>query len=154
MNATIFVCSKCGETTRRWENTDDWLIANVPDSKTGEMVIRCPLHITEYAIRKAGGHIVEGKGQVEHREYTLSPVEITTRSKFYVRITNYWRNNGEADFTSDKPDKLTARQALAEYLSYHPAGSTHFTAFECIAPDGKRYNVDDLNMLVRFGMTK
>ena len=69
---TIFVCNKCGETTAMWENVDDWLIAPVPNSPSGEMVIRCPEHITEYAIRKAGGHMSAGKGQVGHWLYELS----------------------------------------------------------------------------------
>jgi len=72
MEKTIYVCSVCGETTADWDTDDDWLIANVPGSTSGEMVIRCPKHITEYAIRKAGGRVEGGKGIVNNWEYDLS----------------------------------------------------------------------------------
>lgn len=52
----IYVCSKCGESSHL-HNLDDWLVASIPGATHGEMVVRCPAHITEYAIRKAGGHI-------------------------------------------------------------------------------------------------
>ena len=77
MTTTVYICSKCGETTADWENIEDWLIAAVPGSTTGEMVIRCPDHITEYAIRKAGGRITRSRGDgrigtVKHWEYNIS----------------------------------------------------------------------------------
>lgn len=75
---------------------------------------------------------------------------VTSRTRFNVRITNYWRNNGEADFVGE-PSRLTTRQALERYAEYHPSGATHLTAFECIGPDGKRYNVDDLRRLIEWG---
>ena len=69
-----FVCSKCGETSTGY-NLDDWLVASVPESRDGEMVIRCPEHITEYSVRKAGGHIesrAHGRvGIVGNWEYDL-----------------------------------------------------------------------------------
>ncbi len=74
---TIYVCSKCGETTADWENTDDWLIGSAklkPGEivSKGEMVIRCPEHVTRYAIYKAGGHLQDGKGIVNRWAYELS----------------------------------------------------------------------------------
>jgi len=75
MATTIYVCDKCGETSADWD-IEDWLIAAVPGSTTGEMVIRCPDHITEYAIRKAGGYIEKRGdariGTVKHWEYNIS----------------------------------------------------------------------------------
>lgn len=53
MATTIFVCSKCGKKAS-WEDAKrkGWLIA--PHRKTeGQMVIRCPRHITEYAKKMA-----------------------------------------------------------------------------------------------------
>jgi DNA-directed RNA polymerase subunit RPC12/RpoP len=64
MMETRYVCSKCGDVCEG--NQDDWLIANVPNSTAGEMVIRCPQHITEYAIRKAGGQVRQGVGHVDN----------------------------------------------------------------------------------------
>jgi hypothetical protein len=66
---TIYVCSKCRETSEGWQTLDDWLIGAVPGSKCGEMVIRCPRHITRYAIRKAGGYVEHGKGVVQNWVY-------------------------------------------------------------------------------------
>ncbi|RPJ40118.1 MAG: hypothetical protein EHM35_00500 [Planctomycetaceae bacterium] len=53
----LYVCGKCGRTADE-QHLHGWLIAK---SKSGEdqfngiMVIRCPDHITGYAIRKAEG---------------------------------------------------------------------------------------------------
>ena len=53
----VWVCSKCGRTVlneTQW--TRGWLIDSHRDAEkafNGEMVIRCPDHITDYAIRKA-----------------------------------------------------------------------------------------------------
>lgn len=71
---TYYKCSVCGDTATAYEAGEqgEWLTASVPGSKSGEMVIRCPKHITEYAIRKAGGHIESGKGVVNHYEFALS----------------------------------------------------------------------------------
>jgi DNA-directed RNA polymerase subunit RPC12/RpoP len=52
MDKTIYVCSKCGAKTTN-KNERYWLIRSNP-SKSGEMVIRCPDHVTAYAERKAG----------------------------------------------------------------------------------------------------
>ena len=68
---TICVCSKCGETSARWENTDNWLIASRP-GKPGQVVIRCPDCITRYAVRKAGGYIEDGRGRVGGWVYEMS----------------------------------------------------------------------------------
>ena len=70
MLRTINVCSKCGETTTAWETTDDWLIGS-SKAKAGQMVIRCPQHITRYAIRQAGGHIANGLGIVGNWAYYI-----------------------------------------------------------------------------------
>ena len=74
INNTVYVCSVCGETSGAYDgNTEDWLIAAVP-GKSGEMVIRCPQHVTRYAIRKAGGHIRGGTiGVVGRWEYGTMP---------------------------------------------------------------------------------
>jgi DNA-directed RNA polymerase subunit RPC12/RpoP len=69
---TVYVCSKCGDNSMNIDNIDDWLIASRPNHP-GEMVIRCPDCITEYAIRKAGGHIEDGHGVVGAWHYELSP---------------------------------------------------------------------------------
>ena len=57
MNRTVYVCSKCGRTVENHPNwTRGWLIATHRDAAkaaNGEMVIRCPQHITQYAIRCA-----------------------------------------------------------------------------------------------------
>lgn len=88
MNETIYRCSVCGETTEASINPylssaayrggsgeldydEDWLLASVPGSASGEMVIRCPEHITEYAIRKAGGHVEDGNGIVNGWSYEI-----------------------------------------------------------------------------------
>lgn len=73
MGETYYVCSVCGAKATPYEAGEqgDWLVASVPGSKSGEMVIRCPDHITRYAIRKAGGHIESGKGVVNHYVYTI-----------------------------------------------------------------------------------
>ena len=71
METTIYVCGKCGEASEHWESLDDWLIASNPN-KAGQMVIRCPQCITEYAIRKAGGHLEDGKGVVNNWSYRIN----------------------------------------------------------------------------------
>lgn len=71
METTIYVCAKCGDTSRDIDNLDDWLIASRP-GKPGEMVIRCPDCITRYAVRKAGGHIEYGRAVVRGWVYELS----------------------------------------------------------------------------------
>ena len=52
---TYVVCSKCGRTAENTQNwTRGWLIGthrNAEKAFNGEMVIRCPNHITQYAIR-------------------------------------------------------------------------------------------------------
>ena len=68
---TFYVCSRCGETSED-HNLEGWLIVSVPYSKSGEMVIRCPEHITRYAIYKAGGRIEAGKGIIGFYEYEVS----------------------------------------------------------------------------------
>jgi len=54
---TVYVCSKCGRTVQYEPNwTRGWLIGthkNAAKAFNGEMVIRCPAHITNYAIRNA-----------------------------------------------------------------------------------------------------
>lgn len=69
-----YVCGKCGDTSEG-QDWEEWLIAPLPGSKNGELVIRCPQHITEYAIRKAGGHIEQGRGIVGYYGYNLSRKE-------------------------------------------------------------------------------
>ncbi len=53
---TIYVCSKCGATTDS-DHLCGWLVDSraypKEGSKLGEMIIRCPKHITEYAVREA-----------------------------------------------------------------------------------------------------
>jgi len=57
MNRDVWVCSRCGRTVEdmpQW--TRGWLIDSHKDAAkafNGEMVIRCPQHITDYAIRNA-----------------------------------------------------------------------------------------------------
>ncbi len=57
MNRQVWVCSKCGRTVRDEPNaTRGWLIDRHRDPAKqfqGEMVIRCPRHITSYALRSA-----------------------------------------------------------------------------------------------------
>ena len=59
MNRTVFVCGKCGRTVENKEQwTRGWLIASHLDAEKqfqGEMVIRCPQHITRHALRIAAG---------------------------------------------------------------------------------------------------
>ena len=59
MNRQFWVCSKCGRTVEDHPNwTRGWLIAShkmAEKSYNGEMVIRCPEHITGYALRNADG---------------------------------------------------------------------------------------------------
>lgn len=54
---TVVVCSKCGRTAENTPNwTRGWLIdthKNAEKAFNGEMVIRCPQHITAYAISQA-----------------------------------------------------------------------------------------------------
>ena len=51
----VWVCSKCGRTVENTQNaTRGWLIGqhkNAAKAAQGEMVIRCPRHITQYARR-------------------------------------------------------------------------------------------------------
>ena len=53
----VYVCSTCGKTVEATpNNTRGWLIGtheNAEKAFHGEMVIRCPKHITNYAIRNA-----------------------------------------------------------------------------------------------------
>ena len=55
----VWVCSKCGRTVQDDRNsTRGWLIASHKDAEkqfNGEMVIRCPTHITKYALSIAEG---------------------------------------------------------------------------------------------------
>jgi DNA-directed RNA polymerase subunit RPC12/RpoP len=55
----VWVCSKCGRTVKDDPNsTRGWLIAKHRDAEKqfhGEMVIRCPAHITAYALSIAKG---------------------------------------------------------------------------------------------------
>lgn len=54
---TYFVCSKCGRTADS-RHLHGWLIGRHRDPEKqywGEMVIRCPEHVTTYAIRKVVG---------------------------------------------------------------------------------------------------
>ena len=57
MNRQVWVCSKCGRTVENTEwATRGWLIdshKNAEKQFNGEMVIRCPQHITAYAVRCA-----------------------------------------------------------------------------------------------------
>lgn len=57
MNRQVWVCSKCGRTVENTPNaTRGWLIDSHKDAEKqfhGEMVIRCPQHITQYAVRCA-----------------------------------------------------------------------------------------------------
>ena len=57
MNRQVWVCSKCGRTVEDTVNTTrGWLIDSHKDAEKqfhGEMVIRCPNCITDYALRNA-----------------------------------------------------------------------------------------------------
>lgn len=57
MNRQVWVCSTCGRTVENTVNaTRGWLIDSHKDGEkqfNGEMVIRCPDHITSYALRCA-----------------------------------------------------------------------------------------------------
>jgi len=59
MNRQVWVCSECGRTVQDDPNwTRGWLIGTHRDLEkafNGEMVIRCPDHITDYAIRNVEG---------------------------------------------------------------------------------------------------
>lgn len=72
MIKTVFVCSTCGRTVENKPNwTRGWLIAqskNAEDRFNGVMVIRCPLHITDYALRKAEG----GRSAIRTTDGTIS----------------------------------------------------------------------------------
>jgi len=53
MSATWYVCSKCGAKILSVDpEREHWLIARHKHIR-GRMVIRCPQHITEYALRIA-----------------------------------------------------------------------------------------------------
>jgi len=62
---TYLVCSKCGHTVEDTPNwTRGWLVGthkNAVKAFNGEMVIRCPQHITQYAIRNSEN----GKGDIK-----------------------------------------------------------------------------------------
>ena len=62
MSTTYYRCATCGDTTDNMED-ESWLIAPRV-GHPGHMVIRCPEHITEYAIRQAGGRMENGQGWV------------------------------------------------------------------------------------------
>ena len=54
---TTYVCSKCGRRADEF-HIRGWLIGTHKDPErayNGEMMIRCPDHITEYAIRNTVG---------------------------------------------------------------------------------------------------
>ena len=54
MNRQVWVCSKCGKTADNTNATRGWLIGSHKDAEkqfNGEMIIRCPACITDYAIR-------------------------------------------------------------------------------------------------------
>lgn len=59
---TYYKCSKCGRTADE-DHVRGWLIGtakNPEKAYNGEMVIRCPEHITEYAIRSC----TKGRGAI------------------------------------------------------------------------------------------
>ena len=54
---TVFVCEKCGRTADD-QHLRGWLIGTPKNAErvfNGEMVIRCPRHVTKYAIRDTEG---------------------------------------------------------------------------------------------------
>jgi len=54
MSGTIYVCGKCGRTADDM-HVRGWLIGSAKNAEkvgNGEMVIRCPEHVTRYAIRQ------------------------------------------------------------------------------------------------------
>lgn len=110
---TVYICSKCGRNTQ----TDDqspWLIAAVYGSRHGEMVIRCPRHITEYAIRKAGGSTETRKdvglvGVVNGKSYEIVPGESKYQRAYralVAKVTRYNSRRAEARRLA-KSDKVT-----------------------------------------------
>jgi DNA-directed RNA polymerase subunit RPC12/RpoP len=57
MNRQVYVCGKCGRTADT-DHVRGWLIGrskNAEDQANGILVIRCPQHISGYALRKAEG---------------------------------------------------------------------------------------------------
>lgn len=63
---TIFVCSRCGATTE--PDAAGWLIAPRKGAKPGHLIIRCPEHVTKYALAAAG--IRSGKGGRPEKQNT------------------------------------------------------------------------------------
>jgi DNA-directed RNA polymerase subunit RPC12/RpoP len=56
MSTTKYVCSKCGRTLESQalgSEGQTWLIARRRNTWQGEMIIRCPHHITRYAYQLA-----------------------------------------------------------------------------------------------------
>ena len=54
---TLYVCSKCGRTADS-QHVRGWLIGTHADPErayNGEMMIRCPDHVTDYAVRNTVG---------------------------------------------------------------------------------------------------
>jgi len=54
---TRYVCDKCGRTADS-DHVRGWLIGTARDAEkavNGEMVIRCPDHITDHAVRSVKG---------------------------------------------------------------------------------------------------
>jgi DNA-directed RNA polymerase subunit RPC12/RpoP len=54
---TVYVCSKCGRTADD-QHVRGWLIGTPKSGEkqfSGEMMIRCPQHTTDYAIRQTQG---------------------------------------------------------------------------------------------------
>ena len=51
---TILVCDKCGRHMEYYEAIKQgWLVAQRKDKPQGHLIIRCPEHITKYALRVA-----------------------------------------------------------------------------------------------------
>ena len=74
---------------------------------------------------------------------------INPRCKLAVRVTNYWWADGSPEY--GKAKRLTPAQALAEYRTYHPQGSTHFTSFEAVDAQGRVYSIVQLRFALREG---
>jgi DNA-directed RNA polymerase subunit RPC12/RpoP len=55
-----YVCNKCKRMWKQGDNLDDCLVARLPE--TEDLYVRCPEHITRYAIRKAGGQTLTRDG--------------------------------------------------------------------------------------------
>ncbi len=53
---TYFVCSKCGVTTSD-PSAPGWLIGSKRGSIEGDMIIRCPDHVTTYARRQTDARV-------------------------------------------------------------------------------------------------